>query len=167
MPVRILTIPFNPEKKMFLDEELSKFLINKRVKTLIPQFFQTDGQVFWSVFVEYEVILEEDGKSDSDGLNEAQRLLLKRLREWRKEKAEKEGIPVFIIATNKQFVDLIKRSPVSMEAVKEIHGFGKKKVDRYGKELVEIVKAFYEKRPLHQGARIQESEFRSQVERWE
>jgi hypothetical protein len=42
--------------------------------------------------------------------DEEQQLLFKRLRQWRKEKAEKEGVPVFIIATNRQLLQLVQRA---------------------------------------------------------
>jgi superfamily II DNA helicase RecQ len=148
MPVRIFTIPFNPDHENFSDEDLSRFLLNKQVKKLHPEFFQIHDKAFWTVFVEYETTIESK-QSNTEGLNDAEKLLMKRLKEWRKEKAEKEGIPVFIIATNKQFMDVIKRVPVSLEALRDIHGFGKKKIERYGSELVKIVTAFYEKKPLH------------------
>jgi hypothetical protein len=31
MPVHIITLPFDPETEMFHDEELSRFLLKKRV----------------------------------------------------------------------------------------------------------------------------------------
>lgn len=154
MPVHILTIPFDNEREVFDDEDLTKFLLNKRVKDLRPEFFQVNGNAYWTVFVDCESVAGPE-KGDTDGLDQAQRLLMQRFREWRKEKAEKEGVPVFIIATNKQFVDVIKRAPGNLAALREINGFGKKKVDRYGKEVVDIVKSFYEKRPLRKKGRLE------------
>jgi superfamily II DNA helicase RecQ len=147
MPVRIFTIPFEPQSEIFSDEEFSRFLLNKQVKRLQPEFFQTDGRAYWTVFVEYETISGPESNVQ-DGLDEGQRLLFQRLREWRAEKAEKEGIPVFIIATNKQLIDVIKRKPNVLEGLREINGFGQKKVDRHGKEILEIVKAFHSKKPI-------------------
>ena len=43
MPIRIFTIPYNPQTIGFSDEELQKFLLNKNVKSLHPQFFQLEG----------------------------------------------------------------------------------------------------------------------------
>ena len=39
MPIRIFTIPYNPQTIGFADEELQKFLLNKKLKSLQPQFF--------------------------------------------------------------------------------------------------------------------------------
>ena len=147
MPVRIFTIAFDPKKELFSDEDFSQFLLNKYVKKLHPEFFQIHDKAFWTVFVEYDTIVETK-ESSPNGLNDAEKLLMKRLKEWRKEKADKEGIPVFIIATNKQFVDVIRQAPKSLAALREIHGFGTKKIDRYGSEIVNITSAFYEKKPF-------------------
>lgn len=149
MPIRIITVPFNPQTECFEDEDLRRFLTNKSVKSVRPEFFQVNGRAYWSVFLEYEVVLsEEDGKAGEDGLDEPQRLLLTRLREWRKERAEKEGIPVFIIATNKELLAVVKQTPGTKEALRQIHGFGRKKIDKYGEPLLDIVKGFYEKTPV-------------------
>ena len=137
MPIRIFTISYDSQLRGFPDEELQKFLLNKNVKSLHPHFFQLDGTASWTVFVEYETVVSS-GTPESDGLNASERLLYQRLREWRKETAEKEGVPVFIIANNKQLMELVKQSPATLEALRNIHGFGKKKVESYG-VAVEVI----------------------------
>lgn len=141
MPVRIFTIPFEPDKETFSDEDLSRFLLNKVVKRLAPEFFTLHDRAYWTVFIEYEVPVDAD-RSGSDDLSETQKLQFKRLKEWRKERADKEGIPAFIISNNKQLIDVIRRAPATMTALRDIHGFGKKKIERYGKDILGIVKAF-------------------------
>jgi superfamily II DNA helicase RecQ len=147
MPVRIITIPFDPDKELFSDEDLCRFLLNKRVLALHPEFFQARDRPYWTVFIEYETVVSQD-EPQADHLNEAQRLLLQRLKEWRKEKAGTEGVPVFIVATNKQLMEVVRRAPGNLEALRAIQGFGKKKIERHGKQIIEIVTAFYKKRPL-------------------
>lgn len=143
MPVRIITVPFDPAHDLFQDDELSKFLLNKRVKTLRPEFFQHEGRAYWSVFVEYESALSPAAARDTHALSEPQQLLYQRLREWRKETAERDGIPVFLIATNSQLTEIIKQTPHSLDALRQIRGFGKKKLTRYGTQIVELLTAFY------------------------
>ena len=151
MPVHIITLPFDPETEMFHDEELSRFLLNKRVVTLRPEFFLTNGRPYWSVFVEYETVLTaSDDKAESNSnLDEPQRLLLQRLKEWRKEKASTEGVPVYILATNNQLIELVKQAPQTLEALRQIHGFGRKKSEKYGADIIGMIQAFYEKKPPH------------------
>lgn len=147
MQVRIFTIPFDADKELFSDDDLSRFLLNKRVLGLHPQFFQTQSRPYWTVFIEYEAVVGEE-QPKSDNLDDAQRLLLQRLKEWRKQAAEEGGVPVFIVATNKQLLDVVRRAPRSLEALREVQGFGKKKIERHGKQVLDIVSAFFEKRPV-------------------
>ncbi|CAN2050612.1 hypothetical protein GMMP1_990018 [Candidatus Magnetomoraceae bacterium gMMP-1] len=87
MSVHILTIPFDPEKEIFQDEDLTDFLLNKKIKTLRPEFFQLNGRAYWTVFVEYKTILDDKVQavkmSQSKALNDAQKLLFQRFREWK------------------------------------------------------------------------------------
>jgi superfamily II DNA helicase RecQ len=148
MTVRIFTVPFDPVRQVFPDEELGAFLLNKAVKTMQAQFFQANGNSYWTVFVEYETVVGPE-PSDRDHLDEAGQLLMKRLSQWRKETADREKVPVFIIATNRQLLDVVKQSPSTLEALRSINGFGPKKLDRYGGRILEIIKTFYEKKPLY------------------
>jgi len=148
MAIRIFTLPFDVQIGGFHDEELQKFLLNKKLRSLHPQFFQLHGTAFWTVFVEYENVVSPTA-GETEGLNASESLLYVRLREWRKETAEKEGVPVFIVATNKQLLALIKQSPTTLETLRSIQGFGKKKVEAYGTALTTLIKAFHEKKPLH------------------
>lgn len=146
MPVRIVTIPFNHEKAVFEDEDLCRFLLNKQVKSLTPKFFQVNADAYWTVFIEYEPLVKETEQPQEQGLTDLQKTLLDRLKQWRAEKAQKEGVPVFIIATNKELIEVVKKRPVSIESLRQISGFGKKKIERHGKDVVSIVTAFSEKK---------------------
>ncbi len=57
-------------------------------------------------------------------MNAPQQLFFKRLREWRKQKAEEHGVPVYVICGNKQAVELIMRASKTIEALNSIEGFG-------------------------------------------
>ena len=151
MNVKIITVPFDPEKEVFQDETLSQFLTNKRVHTLHPQFFQNQGRPYWTVFVEYEAVLSKaETLPAKEVLNDTQQALFRKLREWRKEKADRAGVPVFILATNIQLEQIVIRMPTSLEAIRQIQGFGKKKVEQHGRDIIALVKPFIEKKSVTQ-----------------
>lgn len=77
------------------------------------------------------------------GLTEAGRFCYEKLRQWRKETAEKEGIPPYVIAKNSHLGEIVKKEIKTLEALKQLNGFGAKKVEKYGKDICGIVKAFY------------------------
>ncbi len=117
MPFKIITVPFDREKACFLEEELNKFCLNKTILSYKAEFFQNCTGAYWSVFIEYEQVLEASDPGNYQ-LNAPQQLLLTRLKEWRKQKAEETGVPVYVICTNKQAIDLIKKAPKTIEAAK-------------------------------------------------
>lgn len=144
MPFRIITIPFDENKGAFFEDILNQFCLNKKVLSHKAEFFQGNNKAYWSVFIEYDLVLG-DSKVDPESLNEPEKLLYNRLRQWRRGTAEKEGIPIFIIATNKILETLAIKKPVSNEALKEIKGFGKKKIEKYAEELTGIIQEFVRK----------------------
>ncbi|MCX6112553.1 MAG: HRDC domain-containing protein [Proteobacteria bacterium] len=143
MPHEIITIPFNASAKSFYADELNKFCLNKKVSNKKIEFFHDEKTVYWTVFIEYETVLEHSF-NEPKGLTEAGTLCYERLREWRKVTAEKEGVPPFVIAKNSHLVEIINKEIKTLEALKQINGFGRRKVEKYGKDIIEIIKTFYE-----------------------
>ena len=146
MAVCIYTIPFEPGKEVFHDEELARFLLNKTVRNMKPEFFISNGRPYWTVFIEYDTLLSDvtDKGRSAEIKDDGQRMFVRKLQEWRKERASKDKLPVFIIATNSELIEVAKRAPQTLESLRQIHGFGKKKVERYGKDIISMVKSFYE-----------------------
>ena len=87
--------------------------------------------------------LQPHEKEEIHALNKDQELFLKQLFAFRKERAEKDGIPVFIVATNKQLKDVVLMKPGTLEQLRQINGFGKKKLQLYGPTILEMVATFY------------------------
>ncbi|MCB0554860.1 MAG: HRDC domain-containing protein [Phaeodactylibacter sp.] len=55
------------------------------------------GRALCTAAILYEVVLKSEDNLRK--LDEAQRLLFNRLKDWRKEQADKEGIPAYLVAT--------------------------------------------------------------------
>ena len=143
MAYEIITIPFNSITRSFHADDLNRFCLNKKVLNTKIEFFQDEKHAYWTVFIEYETILEHSS-NEPEGLTEAGRLCYEKLRAWRKETAEKEGIPPFVIAINSHLSEIVSKEIKTLEALKEINGFGKKKIEKYGKDICALVKAFYD-----------------------
>lgn len=142
---KILTIPYDSATKSFSEEILNDFCLNKQVKSFRTEFFIHEGNPSWTVFLEYDTVLEKADGGDNEGMNEVEKLLFDRLKQWRREQAEKEGVPTYIVATNRELKDIIKNKPRSLEALKAIRGFGKKKIEKYGTAVTEMIRTFYDK----------------------
>lgn len=144
MPVRIFTVPFDAEEMRFRDEDFQGFCLNKAIRHLQSEFFTLNGIPYWTILIQYDTtILKDDATA---ALAEPERKLFEHLQQWRKEKALSEGIPVYIIATNKELTELITRAPKTLDGLKSIKGFGKQKVSRYGKEMLDLINKFYERK---------------------
>lgn len=142
MHLRIFTLPFDPVVESFPDEVVTEFCLNKRVHKLDSQFFQQEGKTYWAVSVHYEIVAK--GEDKTRDLDENQKLLFERLREWRRETAHRDGRPVYLIATNQQLVEIVRRKVKTMDGLKSIKGFGRGKMERYGGQMLAVALAFYD-----------------------
>jgi len=141
--IKIITLPFESENQCFNDEALQRFIAGKAIKKIKPEFFQLDGQAYWTVWIEFEPLIAEHEKAKPDKhFNPLQQQLLAELQQWRREKAGNEKIPVYIIATNKELAAIVETMPQSLESLRMIQGFGHKKTERHGKEILLIVSRF-------------------------
>ncbi len=63
------------------------------------------------------------------------------LRDWRTRTARKDGVPPYVICTNRQLAELAKMRPESAAGLMKIEGIGRNKAAKYGEEIVRIVSA--------------------------
>ena len=68
--------------------------------------------------------------------------LLKKIRQWRYEKAKDQKIRPYVIFNNVTLVDLATRQPMTREELLSISGIGEKKVELYGDEIVQLIKDY-------------------------
>ncbi len=68
--------------------------------------------------------------------------VFKELKAYRLEMSRKENIQPYIIYNNKQLEDLIQKMPRTMEQLKNVSGFGEIKVNKYGRDIIEILSKY-------------------------
>jgi len=66
--------------------------------------------------------------------------LAERLQEWRLKEARRRRIPAFRIFSNKTLEALAAHKPTTREDLLDIHGIGPAKADKFGEELLEILR---------------------------
>src|SRR5215831_15219456 len=64
------------------------------------------------------------------------------LRIWRHDTAKKQGIPAFTVMHDTSLDDLCRVMPESLAALRQVYGFGDRKTERYGREIVAAIKQF-------------------------
>lgn len=142
---KIITLPFDRKTGGFDDEALTRFAMTNKIIYHQTAFFQDGDQLYWSVFLVYDPLVEPEGSNIREMLDDRQKVLYDRLKAWRKERADKDGVPVFIIATNRELFHIAKQPPANPEALKNIKGFGKSKVSKYGNEIIQLIRDYHEK----------------------
>ncbi len=146
--IKIITLPFNAENEGFDDEVINHFLAGKTVQHIKAELFQQNGLNYWTVWLEYEPVLNvSEKKQASVVLSAQQQELLTALKQWRREWADQQAIPVFIIATNKELETIAVQMPKSLEGLRSIQGFGRKKTEKYGKLILQIVARYIDNKP--------------------
>ncbi|HRH57594.1 MAG TPA: HRDC domain-containing protein [Chitinophagales bacterium] len=66
-------------------------------------------------------------------------MLLLRLKRWRLSLAKQKNVPAYLILHNKDLYMIVKAKPKSLDALSDLEGFGKKRVELYGKIILELI----------------------------
>jgi superfamily II DNA helicase RecQ len=69
--------------------------------------------------------------------------IFKDLKEYRLEKSREEKIKPYYIYNDNQLKDLITKMPMSKDELKKVAGFGEVKANKYGDDILGIIKKYY------------------------
>ncbi len=61
------------------------------------------------------------------------------LKTWRDAKATELGLPHYMVLSLKSMRALSNQAPADMDQLKTVHGFGRKKLENFGEELLELI----------------------------
>ena len=138
-----------PVKNLSLPEgEMNAFLRSHRVLAVRKEFVADGENSFWTFCVEY---LESApaGQAPAGGklpkvdykevLKPEEFEVFSRLRDWRKGVAEAEGVPVYVVFTNEQLAEMVKKKVSTKTALKEIEGVGEARIEKYGDAVLERI----------------------------
>ena len=66
--------------------------------------------------------------------------LAQALVDWRREKYQKDNVPAFMILPQKTLLAIADLAPTTKEELLSVKGFGKSKCEKYGEEILEIIR---------------------------
>ena len=66
-------------------------------------------------------------------------VLYNKLRQWRKETADEEGIPAFMVMHTKVLIAISNETPTTTRELAAVKGFGPKKTQKYGEAVLNII----------------------------
>lgn len=126
-------------------EELNRFLRSVRVLQIDRSFSESRGS--WFLAVEYQV--GSPAKPQRGGgrrgrvdyreiLEPSVFALFDRLRGWRKEQGESEGVAPYVIFTNEQLAAVARLEEFSLANLAGIDGIGEARLQKYGEKLLEL-----------------------------
>jgi ATP-dependent DNA helicase RecQ len=78
---------------------------------------------------------------DPDELDPAATALFEALRAHRVEVAREQGVPPYVVASDRTLREIALLRPTELRALQSIHGIGPSKAERYGPGLIEVVRA--------------------------
>lgn len=88
-------------------------------------------------FISNETLTNVDSKDISANKKDKE-ILYKQLKEYCLLKSREENIKAFYIFNNEQMDDMISRYPTTEEDLMKVKGIGQKKVEKYGKDIINI-----------------------------
>lgn len=127
--------------------------INQMALAMHPQIFEFDNRLRDAsdeLAATVEDMPDEDPAEQAAAENgERPRLpvndeLLEKLKQWRVSRAQADKVAPFIIAHNSHLEAIAARPPATAQALLTIPGFGPKKLDTYGQDILAITKPFAE-----------------------
>jgi superfamily II DNA helicase RecQ len=157
MPLKFFHISSRDPTTM--EAELNAFLARHRVVTVERRFVECGAESFWALCVDY--LTGEQGAGMNHGvagrserkvdykelLTPEQFEFFAKLRELRKQIAEKEAVPVYAVFTNEQLAAMVQKGANSRAAFREIDGVGEAKVEKYAEPFLALLEALRESRP--------------------
>lgn len=147
MQYKFFSIPaFDGEQET---QALNQFLHHQRILTVTREFISDANNPYWFLAIEYMSGSTPSGseqKSTKKRIDYKEQLspedfvLYVKLREWRKLRAEQEGVPVYTIFTNEQLAKIATEHIISREALAHLDGVGEGRVNKYAEAVIDMVK---------------------------
>jgi len=81
----------------------------------------------------------QGGAGEQKPLGDVDAVLLEKLREWRKTKAETKGVPSYVILGNKSLQYLAAEKPTTEPELLGVYGLGEAKVAQFGDDLLHVI----------------------------
>jgi superfamily II DNA helicase RecQ len=137
------------------EEELNKFLRSHRIVTVHRELARTASGTFWCFCVEYLDQLVKSTTASApfskkseridykEVLSESDFAIFSKIRELRKELAMAESIPVYTVCTNEHLAQMVQNRCTSLSALQQISGFGEAKIQKYGKQFLEVLSTLF------------------------
>ena len=152
MKLKLFAIKFNPEIGRFEDEALETFQEENMVLSYHPYLIKGDETTYLGVFIAYsekasakktrdfETKNKQNERNPKEKLTPSELKLFEQMKKVRKDKSDAMGLPPYILSTNAEMKQIIKKKCTTIQSLKAIRGFGKKKLEAIGHDFITLIK---------------------------
>lgn len=146
MRITTFKIRLNEEFQAYDKQLLNEFLQNNHILQTTSQFVH-EKEHYWSILLRYadkmntvnEPAPKKYAANDTEILTADESQILDALKLWRSERAKEDKIAPYMIATNSELFSIAKFKPAQKEELIELKGFGVKKIEKFGAEIIDIL----------------------------
>ena len=145
MKLKVFTFRFSENAGGFIDDPLQEFIVDKEVIEFSEHFFVHEKTPYLMVLLAYRSLADDERRRPIRSpdprleLDATEREAFDALRTWRAARARVEGIPPYLIATNKQLAKMITLKATSRTVLSSIEGIGEGKAAKYGEEILQLL----------------------------
>jgi translin len=123
-----------------LERTRSDLTLGMRLKDLESRLQGVKQEDISSVRQDEEVQFEEPVQQGEPVLDESQIIIYEELSKWREHKASEENLSPYVIARNSWLKEIIKLQPSTPKDLMVIKGFGERRANKYGKDIINIIR---------------------------
>src|SRR5690554_626037 len=136
--IREKIIKFDQIKKAIQDTcmTLDKEISSKEMVELAEFILESDKPIKYDYIKRFNLKIVEPENTLEKSLDDT---LFEKLKEYRFDKAKENNQPLWFIYTNDQLADLILNKPKNKEEFISIPGFGERKYELYGEDIIKII----------------------------
>jgi len=154
MQIKIINIPLTDDGTM--QGELNRVLAANRVLEVEQRFFQNEKGGCWTFCIRYiqsmspaEYASSKEKVDYKRVLGEQEFKVFSALREIRKQLAAQDAVPAYAVFTDEELANIARLPALEASKLISIKGIGDKKVQKYGKLMVDMYHQTHEEsKPL-------------------
>jgi ATP-dependent DNA helicase RecQ len=138
-------------RQMLVAQLLQKDIENYGLLKVAPagfKFIENPESIMLAEDHDYEVESDDDQSVALSKTTTVDEELMYILKDLRKKIAKQKNLPPFVIFQDPSLEDMAIQYPITLEELQNIIGVGSGKAVRYGKEFIEIIKAYVEEKEI-------------------
>ncbi len=143
MKIKTFHIRLSKEHINSDENRINEFLIEKKVINTFASLVNAERLNFWSVVITYTEQIDKKNEklsySTETDLTKNEQKIYDNLKKWRVDKAVVENVPTYVVAHDKELITIAKQNIEKLDDFKNIKGFGKKKIDKYGDDIIALL----------------------------